>query len=156
MYVRTPSVHATSQNHPRLGSCTRGSCWDVRSCMCSECTEYPICRVLPSNLPCDSYRQGMRGRTCSLSECILTQTCSLCQAPSSSSCTQDMNRRISEMTRPMRRLRLPAVLAVSEKYALRATSFAPDDDVVFIVLSETKLCLPPYTCLGSVFATFFV
>ena len=23
----------------------------------------------------------------------------------------------------------------------------------FIVLSETKLCLPPYTCLGSVFAT---
>ena len=53
---------------------------------------------------------AMRGRTCSLSECILTQTCSLCQAPSSCSCTQDMNRRISEMTRPMRPLPRRALL----------------------------------------------
>jgi hypothetical protein len=27
------------------------------------------------------------------------------------------------------------------------------DDDLFIVLTETKFCMPPYTCLGSVFAT---
>jgi hypothetical protein len=67
-----------------------------------------------------------------------------------------MNSRISEMTRPMRRLRLPAVCGVGKvraacdliRYLMMMMSFT--------VLSETKLGLPPYTCLGSVFATFFV
>ena len=27
------------------------------------------------------------------------------------------------------------------------------DDDPFIVLTETKICMLPYTCLGSVFAT---